>query len=232
MTVGAFAGPAARVGGPWQAIVPADATAGLRLAALGHAWIYRSGRRRPSLRQAALVPIAPWCEWRRPRDRIILAWRRTMVFGRARPAIWRLLVTKLVVPIGREQVLAVVGALVPVLAARLVRSALGAVVPERIGSRRASLIAARIAELIGSRRANLIGSRVMWPAGARVSWLTCARVPWLTGLGIPWLAGAGIPELAGTRILGLSGAWILGLSGAWPARLVTAGIPELTGPWV
>jgi hypothetical protein len=240
ITVGAFAGPAARLGRPWQAIVPAGATARLKLVAFGPARTYRSGRRHSSFRHAALVPIAAWYDRRRPRDRILLARWRTKVFGRARPAMRRLLITKLVVAIGRKQVLAVVGALIPELAARLVRPALGAVIPELIGRQPARLIATGIAELIGSRRAShfgasimwLTGARIMWLTGARIMWLTAARIPWLTGARIPWLARARIPELTGTRILELIGvrrAWLI--TTGFP-ELVTTRIPELTGTWL
>jgi hypothetical protein len=93
MTVGAFARSAIDVGGPWQAIVPAAAAAVLVLLPLGHAGIWRSGRRRSNIRYSTLVPVAAGCQrWCLARDRMLLARSRTMVFWWARPARRRLLV--------------------------------------------------------------------------------------------------------------------------------------------
>jgi hypothetical protein len=167
-----------------------------------HAGICRSGRRRPRLQQAAVVPLFTEFERWLPRGWIVLARRRAMVFGGTSPAVRRLLVTELVLPISREQVLAVVESLIPGVPARLVRSALKPRAPELVGSRPASLFGARIPELVGSRPASLFGAR------------------------IPELVGARIPELVGARIPELVGAWPAGLFGARIPQLIAAGTTE------
>jgi hypothetical protein len=89
----------------------------LPLVPLGPAGICRSRRRRSCAGPAALIPlVAEFARWL-PRDGILGPHRGTMVLGRAGPAMGRLLFTDLILPVGREQILAVVGALIPRMAA-------------------------------------------------------------------------------------------------------------------
>jgi hypothetical protein len=107
--VGAFARRC--IAGRSQPITPADAMIGLACQSLGHAGVCTAGRQRPCLGRASPVSLATEFGRWLPCGPMVLARFRTTVFRQRGPVMGRLLVTKLVLPIGREQVLPVVEAL-------------------------------------------------------------------------------------------------------------------------
>ncbi len=239
-TVGAFVGQAARIGGRSQPIGRGDAMLGLALELLGlalellgPAWVCRTGRLRSSLGSAALVSLTTVFQRWLPCGRKVLARSRASVFGHRGPVVSRLLVTKLVLAVGREQVLTVIEALVPAVRTWVVRPALEAGCPELVCSRPALLFGARIPDLIGARTAELTGARIPDLISARIPELISARIPELTGARIPELTGARIPELISARTADLISARTADLTGARTADLISARtgarIPDLIG---
>ncbi len=182
-TVGSLAERTATVVGHWRPVGPVQARTGLALDPLGDAGMCRTRRRRPYRWHAPLIRLVAEFDWRLPRGRIVRARRAAMVFMQPRPARWRLLVTKPVLPIGGEQVLAVVGPLVPAVSAILIRSVFGAGSPELVCSRPAGLLGTRVTELIGAGITELIGASVTELIGARAAELIRTGARELIGTG-------------------------------------------------
>jgi hypothetical protein len=115
--------------------------------------------------------------------------------------MWRMLVAELVLPIGREQVLAVVGAWFPELPPWLVGSVGKPRVAELVCSRRPSLIAAGIPALTAAGIPARITTAIRDLIATGIPGLITAWIPERIAAGIPALIATGIPALIATGAL-------------------------------